>query len=452
MKTPLCQALDKVVAQRRLRCHVPFHAGTSPSGLFGEDLWRYDLTELPGLDVLNAPTETLKASQEAVAELFRAAHSFYLVNGATVGLHAALLAIGQADVALARNCHGAVVNALVLTGGIPHWVLPHYQEAWGLWGAVSPSAVEACLRENPKIAAVVITHPTYEGIVSDIAAIAQVCHAHGALLIVDEAHGATFALSDAMPPSAIASGADVVIHSMHKSGGALTQGALLHLPHGSRVTPERLQAALKVLQTTSPSYPLLASLESACAYLDSPHGRNTLAQRLTEAQQLRHWVNTTCQTLRAYDHGALGLQVYLCSNKVSGEDLGEALEETHNISFESVSPDGCLLNWNLGLPDGALGQVQAALLAIDTQSLHLPAYHPERLGFALPQQALSPREAFYAEAETIPTPEALGRIAVESVWKCPPGIPLVVPGEALCDVENPALPSTVRVATLPALS
>ena len=257
---------------------MPGHSGQgflTPGFDLGEACFAYDLTEVEGLDVLSEPSGPIAEAQAQAAALYGVAQSFFLVQGSTVGLQAAVLAcLKPGDkVLLPRNIHRAVVAGLILTGAEPVWFLPPWLPDWGLWGGISPEQFEAQLNLQSDIQAVILTSPTYEGLGSDSAAIAALCREHELFLIVDEAHGSLWPLSNRLPPSACHSGADAVIHSLHKNAGSLTQTGLAHLPHGSRIDAVAFQQALNTLQTTSPSYLLLGSIDAALGFLASDAGR-----------------------------------------------------------------------------------------------------------------------------------------------------------------------------------
>ncbi len=447
LNTRLAKALDAQIKRNRYRFHVPAHAGVDLTGFLAGNpslAFMADLTELPELDVLGNPQGVLFDSQAETARLFGVAQSFYLINGASVGLMAALLAAGltaEDRILVARNCHRSIVHGLILTGTVPVWLMPQPLSEWGLWGSVEPEAVEAALAADPAIRMLALTHPTYEGIPSDVAAIARICRKHNVLLLVDEAHGSLWPLSPDLPVSAVEAGADAVVHSLHKSGGSLTQTALLHLPEGSRFHPAEVQQALNILQTTSPSYVLLANMEATLAWLDSDAGRNLIQHRLEQARDLRARINAGLSTIRAWtpEHGRSGFQVFLKSAKLTGGTFAEELEETHDLAYEAATERGVLLNLNLGLPDEALEVLWRALSAIEAETRDLPEVTGVDLVFTLPQLVMSPREAFLAPGESIPTERALGRVARQVIATCPPGIPILIPGEAITHHHLPRL-------------
>ncbi len=447
---PLAEALCSQIDLGRSRFHVPAHAGRDLAGFQGcfDSPFALDLTELPPLDVLGSPEGVLKASQQAVANLFGARNSFYLINGASVGIMAALLAsrVGEAQqVLVARNCHRSVIHGLVLTGATPQWILPQPMPDWGVWGPVDPAMLGAALTANSNIKAFVLTHPTYEGNPSDIVEIARICRNHGVLLIVDEAHGTLWPLDPQLPVSALQSQADAVIHSLHKSGGSLTQTALLHCPQGSRLMPDAVQEALNLLHTTSPSYLLLANMEATCHWLASSEGKSKIQAQCHASLELKHWITENLKTIRVQYPQQAGFQLYLQSNRLNGEDLAEQLEERFDLAYESALPNGVLLMLNLGLDSAAIEALKTALQQIDKESLELPDIEPIPMYFALPEMALNPRAAYFSNSQSLPAEASLGRISRQVVATCPPGIPILMPGERIAPHHLPFLPESVQV-------
>jgi arginine decarboxylase len=457
---PLIQALLNYDQHQRRRFHVPAHAGSRllpPDWDLLCDPYRYDLTEVEGLDVLSEPTECLADSQAAIAGLLDVAHSFFLVNGASVGLMAAMLAVVRPGdkVLLPRNVHRSVLSGLILAGAEPVWMLPERLSEWGLWGAVPPEAVEAALQQNPDVTALFITSPTYEGIGSDVQALAQICRAHQVYFIVDEAHGGLWPFSAELPASACRLDCDAVIHSMHKTGGSLTQSALAHLPKGSRINPQVFQQALNTLQTTSPSYLLLASLEAACHALSLPAGQERIAGLIERVRALRADLHAHFQHYRLFEPQDLPAwdpcKLYLVNPGVSGEEWGPRIEAGERIAYESASPHGVLYLAGLGLEADDFEYFRQVMLQEDqrfaSRCTALPPVDPvdKDTPVLLPEMAMLPREAFFAPGERVAKSQAIGRVAKETVVHCPPGIPVLMPGERVTSIHLPYLPPYVLV-------
>ena len=455
---PLADALRHYPTLGRERFHVPGHAGR---GLFDvpgltPDAFAHDLSEVEGLDVLSEPEGCIAEAQARAARLFGVAHSFFLVNGASVGLQAAMLAgLHDGDrVLVPRNAHRAVISGLVLSGAEPVWLLPQALTGRGLWGPVAPEAIERALHTDPGIRMVIVTSPTYEGIASDVAAIAVLCRQHNALLLIDEAHGSLWPLSERLPTSGCHVPADAVVHAMHKSAGSLTQTALLHRPHDSRLTVEALQQAINTLQTTSPSYLLLASLDAACGYLASAAGQACVDATITRALGFRERLRSAYPRLQLDDAHGLRFDPMACfvqHPKRRGDDWGPWLEQAHRLAYESVSPSGVLYKLGLGLEPEALDALIAGLEAFSREPLSQNATISEPEAFsswALPQQAMTPRQAMQCASEPVSRHQATGRVAAETIVHCPPGIPVLIPGEQIDAAKTLGLPEIIHVVCL----
>jgi arginine decarboxylase len=472
-KPPLLQALNEYNELQRRRYHVPAHAGFNllPHGWdVLQDHYRNDLSEVEGLDILSEPSGSLRDAQARVAELFGVQQSFFLVNGASVGLMAAMLsALKPGDqILLPRNVHRSVISGLILTGAQPIWFLPDYLPQWGLWGAVTIAQVQTQLQRYPDIKALLLTSPTYEGIGSNVAELLQLCRKHQVLLMVDEAHGGLWPFSEHLPESAVHVGADAVIHSMHKCGGSLTQSALAHLPHGSQIDPGVFQQALNTLQTTSPSYLLMASLEAAVHALVLPEGEARLSSLLEQVAGLRQRLHAELKHFRlstqADAHGADwdSTRLYLMNPTECAEEWGARLEAEQGLAYESAANKGVLYLANLGLNSEDLDYLVNCLLAEDirltakfascfkTEGLEPAAQEASEPIFDLPKMAMLPRAAFFASGKKVSRNEALGCIAKETIVHCPPGIPVLLPGEIITRQHLLFLPAEgVMVVELP---
>lgn len=465
---PLIEAMQAYEALGRKRFHVPGHAGRDLfQGFLGrpvpgltEETYRYDQTEVEGLDVLSEPSECLMEAQSAAAEAFRVANSYFLVNGSTAGLMAAMLAcLSPGDrVLLPRNVHRSVISGLILTGAEPVWFLPEWIELWGLWGAVSPSAVQQAIAQNPDLKALVLTAPTYEGLGSDTAAIARLCREAGMFLIVDEAHGSLWPFSDRLPTSAChlpqEFSADCVVHSLHKTGGSLTQSAMAHLPHGSRIHPDDFQQALNTVQTTSPSYLLMASLDASRAYLASTSGQARIDFLLDQVTELRQQFKDQVDFFQLFEADGMDsrfwdpTKLYLRSSVEAGEAWAVRLEAEQRLTYEATSVFGSLYLAGLGLEseDYQFFQEVFSAQAKDYRNqAQLPLSTPDCPPLPLPDPKLTPREAFFSRGIRLPAEKALGRIAKETVVHCPPGIPVLLPGERIQEAHRPYLPDTLLV-------
>ncbi|MDD4496254.1 MAG: aminotransferase class I/II-fold pyridoxal phosphate-dependent enzyme, partial [Eubacteriales bacterium] len=262
-ETPLYDALIEYCGKGAIPFHMPGHKqGRGLPKSFFDTLSQIDLTELPGLDNLHWPEGADKKAQELAAEAFRAEHSYFLVNGSSSGLLASAMTICSPGkrVLVQRDSHISVVNGLMLAGAEPVFPKNGINADFGITDALEIYEVEKALEKNPDIAGVILTRPSYYGVCSDLQKIVELCHQYGKPVAVDEAHGAHLGFADFLPPSAMDCGADISVQSAHKTLPSLTQSAYLHL-QGDLIDRQKLEFYLRVFQSTSPSYLLMASLD-----------------------------------------------------------------------------------------------------------------------------------------------------------------------------------------------
>ncbi|WP_052049514.1 aminotransferase class I/II-fold pyridoxal phosphate-dependent enzyme [Leptolyngbya sp. KIOST-1] len=456
-QTPILSALQDSSRRPHAAFYAPGHKrgqGASPRlrELLGEAALAADLPELPELDNLFAPAGVILEAQALAAEAFGAEATYFLANGSTCGIEAAILAtVGPGEkIIVPRNAHRSVIAGLVLAGAMPVFVAPEYSAGLGLVLGIKAEAIAAALAHHPDSRAVLLVSPTYHGICSDIGAIAALTQAHGIPLLVDEAHGPHFAFHPDLPTPALALGADLVVQSTHKVLGALSQAAMLHT-RGHRVDRDRLQVALQLTQSTSPNSLLLASLDAARHQM-ATEGKTLLTETLALADQLRLDL-AAISGLRVIDKSA----VMACSS-VSDLDLTRLTVEVSGLGMTGLAADE-LLHEELGvtveLPElrhltliVSLGNTAAdrqrcaagfrALAAgcADRRS-SADAWSPPTVPengdplFTLP--VMSPRDAFFAATETVPASAALGRLSADTVSAYPPGIPTLVAGEVITE-------------------
>jgi len=414
--------------------HVPAHRQAAPrGGRFLEEVYRLDLTELTGTDDLHCPRAAIAAAQGLAARAWGADETFFLVNGTSGGLHAALLSVLSpgGKVALPRNIHRSVMAAVIWSGADPVWLDPVVVPEFGLTGWVEQHAVREALKEEP--AAVLLVHPTYEGLAGDLRSLVAAVHAAGVPVIVDEAHGAHLRFHPALPSDAMACGADVAVQSTHKTGGALTQASMLHR-QGGRVDAGRLRSALSLVQTTSPSFPLLASLDLARRDLVRD-GRARLEDALTLADGLRARL-ASCPGLSVLGAGDLPggcldgtrVTVSVRDTGLSGYAVARALEERYRIRVEAASAETLLAVLGIGTRAGDVFALAEAMESLGgcKRLRGAPAPRPPR-----PPKRLAPREAWFAGGRRVALEEASGRVSAELIAVHPPGLVVVCPGEEM---------------------
>lgn len=452
-ETPIVSALEKYLESPTVNLHIPAHGseiGILPKfkELVGQKAIKADTTDdFDGLGQLLPPGGVIKQAQDLAAKTFGAEHTFFLINGSTVGNLALAMTVtrpGQ-KIVVARNCHRSVISGLSISGVVPIWVMPEREDDWGIWGKINPSQIETLLKEDEEITAVWLTNPTYEGIVSDIEEIAKICKKHNVLLLVDEAHGSHWVFNEDLPQSAINHGADAVVHSIHKTSGSFSQSSMLHLSHNSMIDYEDMLENLKMLQSTSPSYLLLASLDAARAYLDSEVGRGRLDAVIKNANEIRYKINNIegCKCLDVNDGVKIDpTKIYVMMEGLTGEQLKDILEYEFHIETEARTDDGILALANIGNSEKELEYFYEAVKNIASRR-HI--YYKEGsevikyMPFSIPEMVRTPREAYFAKKERVPVVDSVCRITTEVVAICPPGIPVLMPGERIQDEHLPYL-------------
>ena len=432
----LLDQLQRYCATDALPMHMPGHK-RNPDALPLPAPTGIDITEIDGFDNLHGAEDILLRCQQRAARVFSAEETHFLVNGSSCGILSAITACVPrgGKLLMARNAHKSALNAVTLGGIIPQYIYPEFLPEHGISGAIRPEDVRAALDADPSIRCVLITSPTYEGVISDVAAIAEICHARGAVLIVDEAHGAHLGFGG-FPASAIQCGADIAIQSVHKTLGSLTQTALLHTS-GPRVNRERLRRMLTVYQTSSPSYILMASIDE-CVCCMAAGESETAAWRTRgeafhkEAANLRY-LSVIVPEDAAYDMSKIVISTH--GTSVTGPMLQQILREEYRIELEMASAQYVIAMTGIGDTDATLARLMHALFAIDRTLTAAASAPPIDPMLPRPQMAMPPCDADWADAEDIPVHDAGGRICAETVFAYPPGIPLIVPGEII-DIDH----------------
>lgn len=441
-QAPLWEALLNYHQQGLNSWHTPGHK----EGAYTWPAWRdflgatlaLDLTEVPGLDNLACPEGPIAAAQERAARFYGAARTFFLVNGASVGLMAVILATCRPgdEVLLPRYAHRAVFNGLILSGARPVYLDTEWLASPGLPLGITPDSLTGALREHPGARLLLLVHPTYEGIVPRSEELIALAHAHGVAVLADAAHGAHFGLAPGLPPSPLAMGADFVVQSSHKTLAALTQAAMLHLRE--ETTTVGVAAALNLLQTTSPSYLLLASLDTA-RLLAEERGRQDWSLAVDRATAVRASLARAglppLATADIAGPAACGLDVTrlllpTASIGLGGEEVAAALRRSGQ-EVELAGADYILVIITPADGEEKLEALLAALLALPRAAGRQTSTLTPAPPVWKPKVLLSPREAWLAPRRELPLGEAAGKIAAELIAPCPPGLALTVPGEVL---------------------
>lgn len=431
---PLITGLLEYAAKGRVPFHTPGHKGVRGLGqvLSVHPLGSLDVTELPGLDDLHQPTGIIAQSQAHCAKSYGAKACYFLVNGGSVGIQASLLSVLSPGeiVLLPRNAHKSVYSALILTGAKPVYYLPEMHPEFGLALGQTAKNIIQMAEVHPELKAVVVVYPTYYGTVWDLNELRK---AWKGLIVADEAHGAHFSFSPSLPLSALDLGADLVVQSTHKTLGAFTQGAILHVGNSGRVSLEAVSGALDILQTTSPSYLIMASLESAV--WDAVNGgREHWSGLVEKAVDLKRRLNT--RGVRVLHEGDIG------SNGIAGIDqtkilvrcpgqgakLAEELAEGWGVQAELWDRDNILFLLGVGDCEQSLNRLEKALMSLRIRESNVSGHS---FWSKLPDQVLTPREAFFSTKTSVPLKQAAGRVCGQALAPYPPGVPVVVAGEMI---------------------
>ncbi|MDV2995429.1 MAG: Arginine decarboxylase [Chroococcidiopsis sp. SAG 2025] len=471
-KTPILEALWQCATRIN---HAPFYTPGHKRGegitqqlvnYFGKAIFSADLPELPELDNLFAPQGIIQEAQELAAVAFGAEKTWFLVNGSTCGVEAAILATcGVGDkIILPRNVHNSAIAGLILSGAVPIFIAPAYDPVLDIAHSITPEAVAAALAEHPDAKAVLMIYPTYYGVCGDLSAIAAVVHRHNIPLLVDEAHGSHFAFHSELPTPALASGADLSIQSTHKVLGALTQASMLHVS-GNRIDRDRLNKSLQLLQSTSPSYLLLASLDAARQQM-ALYGEELMAKTLRLADEARNRISQipdlSVLQLPAKSSGFVALDktrltVTVSGLGIAGFEADEILHQELGVTAELPSLQNLTFIISLGNTVADIERLVAGFAVLAERSTQVSQNSkfkiqnfstPVRVGLAnsltakafsfwskpartTPDSPLTPREAFFAPTETLPFHQTRDRISAELICPYPPGIPILMPGEII---------------------
>ncbi|HEY8581687.1 MAG TPA: aminotransferase class I/II-fold pyridoxal phosphate-dependent enzyme [Capillimicrobium sp.] len=454
---PTAPYLDAVVAygfRGSGRFHVPGHKGGpgADPGLrhaVGEDALMVDVPQdIRGIDVGPSPTPYERAEALA-AEAYGARRTFFLTNGATQGNHALALALAPlgATVVAQRNAHASLVDGLVLSGGLPHFVAPAYDDELGMAHGVTPEALERALADagadGRRVRAAFVVSPTYYGMAADVTGLAAVAHAAGVPLVVDQAWGPHFGFHPDLPPCAIAEGADAALTSTHKIVGSLTQSAMLHISDSGRVDAARVARAIRLVRSTSPSSLLLASLDAARRQL-AVHGEALIHETLASSGRLREKLASVPglavvgpeQVGRPGVAGWDPLRVVLDVRGTgrTGYEVADALRRAYDAQVELATQATLVFLLGIAQPEADLvrlgGDVDETVKRIATPAQETDAIVRPTAALRY-EVAVPPRDAFLGDSELLAVDDAVGRISCESIAGYPPGIPALLPGERI---------------------
>ncbi len=447
-QAPIVEALQQWVNKSHTPFYTPGHKrGSGMNQLlldqWGTDVFGWDLPELPGLDNLQAPAGIIEQAQLLAAEVFGAQQTWFLVNGSTTGVIAAILAtVGEGEkIILPRNMHSSVISGLIHAGAIPIFINPAYDQDLDLAHGITPAAVKFALEQHSDAKAVMVVYPTYYGACSDLATIAAIVHSYQIPLLVDEAHGAHFGFHPDLPPAALTLGADLTVQSTHKLLGSLTQSAMLHV-NSNLINIDKISRSLRLLQSTSPSYLLLASLDAARQQM-AVNGQELMSQTIELAQLARtkiaqidrlSVVELATPTPGCKYLDPTRLTVTVTDLNLTGFAADEILTTELGIVAELPSIQHLTFIISLGNCQADIDQLIWALTELATHhAVNAPLSLPsiELPNHVLTEMVMTPRQADRSTQISVPIDRAVGRVSAESVCPYPPGIPVLIPGEII---------------------
>ncbi|WP_341322547.1 aminotransferase class I/II-fold pyridoxal phosphate-dependent enzyme [Solibacillus sp. FSL H8-0523] len=447
LETPLFDALLAHRNRHPIQFHIPGHKkgqGMDPAyrEFVGDNVLSIDLINIAPLDDLHAPKGVIAQAQELAAEAFGADHTFFSVQGTSGAIMTMILTVvGPGDkIIVPRNVHKSIMSAIVFSGAIPIFIHPEVDTELGISHGISPESVERALTTYPDAKAVLVINPTYFGFVADLKRIVDIVHARNIPVIVDEAHGVHIKFHDDLPLSAMQAGADMAATSIHKLGGSMTGSSVLNVKEGL-VSVKRAQSVFSMLTTTSTSYPLLASLDTARRQL-AVHGNDLLDNAIRLAKDARKRINHIAHlhcvgreklgTSATYDMDPLKLLISVKDLGITGHIAEEWLRKNANLEVELSDLYNILCLVTIGDSKKEINLLINALtrmsLAFDSEATitETNVKIPE-----IPALAMTPRDAFYAQTESMPLAESEGYICAEFIMVYPPGIPLFIPGEII---------------------
>lgn len=448
--TPLLGAMTRYVEDAVIPFHTPGHKQgrgmhTQFEQILGESALAIDLAVMHELDNLHDPHGCIEEAQNLASQLYGADHSFFVVNGTTGAVNAMIMTVvGPGEkIIIPRNAHRSVIGGVILSGAFPVYIQPEIDTELGIAMGVTPETVNEALRQNPDAKAVLLINPTYYGVASDLKRIIEIVHSSNIPAIVDEAHGPHLVFHSDLPIQALDAGADLCAQSTHKILGALTQASMLHCREG-RINVSRLKAMLQLVQTTSPSYLLMASLDTARMQM-ATSGIMLIARTVARSKALREAINEI-PGLYCFGEEISGrpgvhaidptkITVTVKNIGLTGIEAEKILRSQYNIQAELADMYNILFLLTLGDSDREIRALLQSLSSLSAdrkgKSTNKGIPFSSVYSKSALETVISPREALFSSSRSIYLEQAEGEICAEIITVYPPGIPIVCPGERI---------------------
>jgi arginine/lysine/ornithine decarboxylase len=444
MEKKLTDALKKINGENLISFHVPGHKNNK--SFFKEklkklDLVDIDLTEIPGTDNLHDPKSCIMHSQNRLSNFYKSYKSYFLVNGSTCGILSMIFATTKRDdkILVNRNAHQSVINGIILNGLRPVYIIPEVDQSSGMILGVTAKTIEEKLSNDSEIKTVLLTYPSYEGICFDLIKISKIVKKYNCKLIIDEAHGSHLLSHEELPLSACESGADIVVQSAHKNLPAFTQGAFLHLYN--KELEGTIEKYLKIFQSSSPSYLIMASLDLSVDYLINESHLKT-KELLDQVKILVNQLKKTNYKVLNWgiDYNRLPFTFDPTKIVITGLSIGltgwkieEILREKYQIQVEYSTENFIVLITTVLNKSEDFKKLYKALESIEKEygKNRISSKKSLILENVIVKIKPSLIDQYNYKIETID--KCLGKIAYESIVPYPPGIPLINPGEEITD-------------------
>lgn len=443
-KTPLLDTLLSHARRKVTSFHTPGHKNgrgidKKLASYTGRNLFSLDVTVFPEVDSLHDPTGPIRKAQTLMAQAYGVEQSFFLVNGSSVGNMAMIMAACRPgeSIIISRNAHKSTLGGIVLSGVWPLWVQPTVDQNLDILFDSTPEQIEKTLKQYPEAKAVFVTSPTYNGITTNLKKIAEICHARGKVLLVDEAHGAHLHFHPNLPMDAIRSGADLVVQSTHKTLAAISQGSVLHF-NSKLLDVNRVKRIISMLQTTSPNYMTLASLDLA-RWQMMDQGEKILDRLIqnterarAEINHLKHFTTLTRAEIqgRGFDLDQTKITINVTRTGYAGQHISEILAKDFNIQVDAADLFNLIAITGTGTDRQDLDNLVHALQQID----HMKQGEAQNWVLNIPslstELVMNPRDVFLLyRSKRVPLRKAIGHISAQPLTPYPPGIPVLIPGE-----------------------
>ena len=443
-RAPYVDALKTYISRNAAQLDVPGHQqgniDTKLKEVIGQEVFKCDVNAPIGLDNLANPHGCLKEAEDMFADFTGADHSFFLINGTSSGIIAMIMATCHANdkIILPRNVHKSIVSALILSGASPVYIMPKIDADLEIANQPTVEEYINAMHKYPSAKAIFVINPTYFGAVNDLRRLVEEAHSRGIAVLVDEAHGAHYYFDETGPISAMKAGADMSSVSFHKTGGSLTQSSVLLLK-SNLIDRATVQKTLNILNTTSPSTILMASIDSARQFvatkgqeaINKTHELSTYArEQIAKINGFvpcgkDHFITRGC-----YDYDETKLVIKVEHLDINGFDIYQLLQKEYRIQIELAETYVIMAILAIGTGKKQIDRLVSALKDISKKHYKKTnEYKRHAFGIEFPFQIVRPRSAYHAAGKLVPLKEAVNQISKESIMIYPPGIPLIVPGE-----------------------